>query len=53
MKIIEYIKQKLGIGKKQKLLMEHNPKTIEETKIAEITNKDTKSTKQKTALETK
>ena len=51
MKIIEYIKQKLGIGKKQKLLMEHNPKTIEETKIAEITNKDTKSTKQKTALE--
>lgn len=52
MRIIEYIKQKLGIGKKQKLLMEHNPKTIEEeTKIAEMTNKDTQSTKQKTVLE--
>lgn len=40
MNIIEYIKQKLGIGKKRKLLMEQNPQTIEE----KITVNDNKKT---------
>ena len=40
MNIIEYIKQKLGIGKKRKLLMEQNPQTIEE-RITVNNNKKT------------